>query len=57
VAVGKQISDKIYVTQEFGTSAAGNTLRVSYQLARRWSLRTESGDTDAIDLFFTISFD
>jgi autotransporter translocation and assembly factor TamB len=45
------------VTQEFGTSAAGNTLRVSYQLARRWSLRTESGDTDAIDLFFTISFD
>ncbi len=57
VAVGKQISDKIYVTQEFGVSAASNTLRVSYQLTRRWSLRTESGDTDAIDLFFTISFD
>ncbi len=57
VAVGKQISDRIYVTQEFGVSAAGNTLRVSYQLTRRWSLRTESGETDAVDLFFTISFD
>jgi len=57
VAVGKQISDKIYVTQEFGVRAASNTLRVSYQLTRRWSVRTESGDTDAVDLFFTISFD
>jgi len=57
VAVGKQISDRIYVTQEFGVSTASNTLRVTYQLARRWSVRTESGDTDAIDLFFTISFD
>jgi len=57
VAVGKQISDKVYVTQEFGLNAAGNTLRVSYQLTRRWSVRTESGDTDAVDLFFTLSFD
>jgi len=57
VAVGKQISDKVYVTQEFGLSAAGNTLRVSYQLSRRWSLRTESGETDAVDVFFTLSFD
>jgi len=57
VAVGKQLSDRIYVTQEFGTSAAGNTLRVSYQLTRRWSVRTESGKTDSVDLFFTISFD
>ena len=57
VAVGKQLSDRIYVTQEIGTAAAQNTLRVSYQLTRRWSLRTESGHTDAVDLFFTFSFD
>jgi translocation and assembly module TamB len=57
VAVGKQLSDRIYVTQEIGTSAAQNTLRVSYQLTRRWSVRTESGETDAVDLFFTFSFD
>jgi translocation and assembly module TamB len=57
VAVGKQISDKIYLTQEFSTNAAANTFRVSYQLTRRWSLRSESGETDAVDLFFTFSFD
>ena len=57
VAVGKQVSDKIYLTQEFSSNAAGNTFRVSYQLTRRWSLRSESGQTNAVDLFFTISFD
>ena len=57
VAVGKQLSDKVYVTQEFGTTAAGNTLRVSYQLTRRWAVRTESGETDAVDIFYTLSFD
>ena len=57
VAVGKQISNKIYVTQEFSANAASNTLRISYQLTRHWSLRSESGETDAVDLFFTFSFD
>ena len=57
VAVSKQLSDKVYVTQEFGTTAAGNALRVSYQLTRRWAVRTESGETDAVDIFYTLSFD
>jgi translocation and assembly module TamB len=57
VAIGKQISDKLYLTQEFSANAAGNTFRVSYQLTRHWSLRSESGETEAVDLFFTFSFD
>ena len=57
VAIGKRVSDKIYVTSEHSLSTATNTLRISYQLSQRWSLRTESGITDAVDLFFTISFD
>jgi translocation and assembly module TamB len=57
VAIGKQVSDKIYVSSEQSLSTATNTLRISYQLSRRWSLRTESGVTDAVDLFYTISFD
>lgn len=57
VAIGKRVSDKIYVTSEQSLSTATNTLRISYQLSQRWSLRTESGVTDAIDLFFTLSFD
>lgn len=57
VAVGKRISDKVYISHHHSVSTATNTLRISYQLSRFWSLRTESGDTDAVDLFFTISFD
>ncbi|HKQ24327.1 MAG TPA: translocation/assembly module TamB domain-containing protein [Burkholderiales bacterium] len=57
VAVGKRISDKVYVSHHHSVSTASNTLRITYQLSRFWSLRAESGDTDAVDLFFTISFD
>lgn len=57
VAVGKRISDKVYVSHHHSVSTATNTLRVSYQLSRFWSLRTESGTTDAVDVFFTFPFD
>ncbi len=57
IAVGKRISDRIYVSNERSLSTAANTLRITYQLSKRWSLRTESGETDAVDVFFTISFD
>jgi translocation and assembly module TamB len=57
VAVGKRINDRIYVTFEQNLSEAGNKLWVSYQLTRRWSVRTESGKSDAVDLFYTWSFD
>ncbi len=57
VAVGKRLSDKVYVSTQYGLSTASNTLRISYQLSRYWSVRTESGTTDAVDLFFTVSFD
>jgi translocation and assembly module TamB len=57
VAVGKRISDRIYVTYEQSLTAATNIFRVSYQLTRNWSVRTESGTTDAVDIFYTLSFD
>jgi translocation and assembly module TamB len=57
VSLGKRINDRIYVTLEQNLSEAGNKLWVSYQLTRRWSIRTESGKSDAVDLFYTWSFD
>jgi translocation and assembly module TamB len=57
VALGKRVSERIYVTLEQSLSEAGTRLLVSYQLSRRWSVRTESGKSDAIDLFYTWSFD
>ncbi len=57
VQIGKRIGKRIYVVLEQRLSTAQNVLRVNYQLARDWSLRLESGETDAVDLFYSLSFD
>lgn len=57
IQVGKRLGDRIYVLLEQRLSTAGNVVKVNYQFARDWSLRLESGETDAIDLFYTFSFD
>ncbi|HEU5283026.1 MAG TPA: translocation/assembly module TamB domain-containing protein, partial [Burkholderiales bacterium] len=58
LTLGKRLSDRIYVMFEQNLSAAESILKLNYQLSRRWSVRTESGTkTDAVDLFYTWSFD
>ena len=57
VQIGKRIGRRIYVVLEQRLSTAQNVVRVNYQLARDWSLRLESGETDAVDLFYSLSFD
>jgi len=57
VTLGKRISERIYVIFERGLGAASTAVKVNYQLSRRWSVRTESGRTDAIDIFYSISWD
>jgi translocation and assembly module TamB len=58
VTLGKRLSDRIYVMFEQNLSAAESIFKLHYQLSRRWSVRTESGTkTDAVDLFYTWSFD
>ncbi len=57
VQVGKRVSDRIYVMLEQRLSTAENVFKVNYQLTRAWSVRLESGDTDALDIFYTISWD
>ncbi|MEO8626523.1 MAG: translocation/assembly module TamB domain-containing protein [Betaproteobacteria bacterium] len=57
VTLSKRISQRIYVSFEQSLATASNAIKVNYQLTRRWSLRTESGKTDAVDLFYSFSFD
>ncbi|MBK8018277.1 MAG: translocation/assembly module TamB domain-containing protein [Betaproteobacteria bacterium] len=57
VAAGKRIGKRIYLTYERSLSTAEELFRVSYQLTRNWSVRTESSVTDAVDLLYSISFD
>ena len=57
VTAGKRLGDRIYVTYERTLATAADVLRMTYQLTRRWSVRTESGTSNAVDLLFTLSFD
>lgn len=57
LTVGKRIGDRIYVAYQQSLTTAENVVRVSYKLSNNWSLRTESGTTDAVDIFYTLSFD
>jgi translocation and assembly module TamB len=57
VQLGKRVGDRIYLILEQRLSTAENIFKINYQLTRDWSVRLESGETDALDLFYTISFD
>ena len=50
VAVSKRLSDRIYLTYEHGLSAATSIVRISYELTRNWSVRTEAGTAGAVDI-------
>ena len=36
---------------------ATSAVAINYQLSTRWSVRTSTGTSDAIDLFYSLSFD
>ena len=59
VAVGKRLSDRLYVSYERGLGEfATNLVKLDYALGQRWSLRAESGtETSAWGLFYRFSWD
>jgi translocation and assembly module TamB len=57
VQLGKRVGDRIYLILEQRLSTAENIFKINYQLTRDWSVRLESGETDALDVFYTISWD
>jgi translocation and assembly module TamB len=57
VSLGKRVAEKIYVTYEYSVSTATSAIMINYQLSKRWSIRTSTGTNDAVDLFYSLSFD
>jgi len=57
LAVGKRVSNKLYVIYEQGLGTATNVLKVEYNLTRRFLLRAEAGQVSAAGLFFRYAFD
>jgi len=58
VAVGKRLSQRLYVSYEQGIGAvATNLVKLDYALGRRWTLRAETGSTSGGGLFYRYSWD
>ncbi len=57
VTVGKKLSSRLSVSIERGLSGAASLFNVRYALSHRLSLRLQSGTDNAIDVFYTFSFD
>ena len=57
VTVGKKLSSRLSVSVERGLADAGSLFNVRYAFTRRLSLRLQSGTDNAVDVFYTFSFD
>ncbi|RMX04852.1 hypothetical protein D8I35_13395 [Corticibacter populi] len=57
VSVSKRLSDQLYVTYEAGMAGAASTLYVFYDITRRLTARGQTGETSAVDLIYTITYD
>jgi translocation and assembly module TamB len=58
VAIGKRLSDRLYISYEQGLGAvATNLIKLDYALGRRWTLRAETGSSSGGGLFYRYSWD
>ena len=57
VALGKRISDDLYVTFEQALTGAEYYVALNYQLTRRLSVIARAGSTNALDLVYSLTFD
>jgi len=57
LTIGKRLSAKASVGYEQGMAASIGALRFTYILSRRVSIVTRTGENNAVDLFYSFSFD
>jgi translocation and assembly module TamB len=58
VAVGKRLSDRLYISYEQGLGAAASALvKLDLSLTQRLSVRAETGTSSGIGLFYRFSWD
>lgn len=57
VTMGKRLSSRAYLSYEQSVMGASNLVKINYLLTEQWSVRTQSGTDNAVDLFYTLSFD
>ncbi len=58
VAVGKRLSDRLYVSYEQGLGVVASALvKLDLALTQRWSVRAETGTSSGVGLFYRFSWD
>ena len=57
ITMGKRLSSQAYLSYEQNVVGASNLVKINYMLSDHWSVRTQSGTDNAVDLFYTLSFD
>ncbi|MGC4079763.1 MAG: translocation/assembly module TamB domain-containing protein [Rubrivivax sp.] len=53
VTIGKQLSDRLYVGYERGVNATAGSWQLIYRVARRFTVRAQTGDDSAFDVIWT----
>ena len=57
LAVGKRLSDKVYIIYEQGLSVANNALKIEYVLTRNLTLRADAGVVSGVGIYYHRSFE
>jgi len=57
VTLGKRVSRNFYVAYERSLAGTLGTVSIFYDLSRRFTLRAQTGQQNALDLIFTVPYD
>jgi translocation and assembly module TamB len=57
VTLGKRLSSRAYLSYEQSVAGADSLVKVNYLLTPSWSVRAQGGTDNAVDLFYTLTFD
>ena len=57
MTAGKRITDRLYVGFEQSLGAAESILKLEYDLTQRMLVRAQTGNTNAVGVFYRYSFD
>lgn len=57
LTLGKRLSSKAYLSYEHGLGGAATLVKINYDLSQHLSVQAQAGETGALDLFYTFSFD
>ena len=56
VTLGKRLASNLYLSYEKEVTGLLNVARLTYDLTRNWSVRTQAGSESAVDVLYTFSF-